>query len=272
MKIYHAGSAARELYDAGLRRPLLSFASTGARCFQFWVENGVPAQADVFLDSGAFTAYMHGKPVDLARYCAYIHEYGDVVTAYASLDVIGDWRMSAQNLDIMRAAGLKPVPTFHRGSPLSELDRLASEHAYIALGGLGDGTQKIHRQTSDNLSPYLDAVWCVLQRHWPIKVHVFGVAATQWVLERYPFYSADSATVSIGARLGTYARFSDGTIRWKYWWEDVPEVLDGVLSPEVPGNTTKSAREARCKRSLEALLVFERYITDVWTQRGVTWQ
>lgn len=270
VKLYHAGTAARELWDAGLRRPLLSFANVRSSCFNFWLQPE-RAAADIFLDSGAFTAHMTGTEINLQSYCDYVSATKGQFSAYAALDVIGNWRASATNLDMMLRAGLSPVPTFHRGSPLSELDRLARTHRHIALGGMMVGRQKVHRQTLDNLSPYLDGVWRVLERHWPIKVHVFGLAATQWALERYPFYSADSATISIGGSLGTYARFTDGIVRWKYWWEDVPKTLDGALSPEVAGNTTRSARSARYRQTLQAMLSLELYLTNLWAKRGVAW-
>lgn len=272
MKIYHAGAGndSHELYHvAGVRRSLISYAHAG-EAFRFWVD-AQPADADVFLDSGAFSAWSDGKRIDLDQYCDYLKGHADRLAAYAALDVIGDWRASAGNLDVMLRAGLSPVPTFHRGSPLCELDRLARVHRHIAVGGLMSHLgRKVHRQTRADLQPHLDAVFSVLERHWPVRVHVFGVAAHQWVLERYPIYSADSATVKIGASLGTYARFSAGTVRWKYWWEDVPETLDGALG-DVAGNGKRSAREARWRESTRSLTALERYTTDLWSAKGVVW-
>lgn len=269
MKLYHAGSATHTLYDCGVRRPLLAYSDVGSAAFQFWIGES-PAGADVFLDCGAYAAYMHGRTVDLGEYCDYLSAHADRVGAYAALDVIGDWRASAAHLETMLARGLRPVPVFHRGSPLSELDRLAREHHHIALGGMMSlGGQKMHRQTPEFLQPHLDAVFRVLERHWPVRVHLFG-SFTQWVLERYPVFSADSATVVLGAALGTYARFQHGIIRWKYWWEDVPETLDGALG-DLSGSTKAEARAARWRTSAQSMLRFERHVTDIWTQRGVSW-
>ncbi len=269
MRLYHAGAEgdAARLYAAGIRRALVSYAGSRAG-LQFWMDQ---PDADVFLDSGAFAAHAHGRQVDLPAYCAFLSEYGAMFSAYAALDVIGDWRATARNADEMAGHGLRPVPTFHRGSPLAELNRLVRDHRHVALGGLmsHDG-RKVHRQTREDLQPYLDACWRVLARHWPVRVHVFGVAAHQWILERYPFYSADSATVKIGASLGTYARFLHGVVRWKYWWEDVPQTLDGALG-DLGLQPKAAAREARWKASAGSLCSLERYVTDLWGARGVVW-
>jgi hypothetical protein len=272
MRLYHAGPGtdSQMLYDGDMRRALLSFSNAGGTEFDFWIA-GRPEGADVMVDSGAFAVWSSGARIDLGKYCEWLQAHADAVTCYISLDVIGDWRASAENLRAMLASGLSPVPTFHRGSPWQELDRLASEHRYIALGGMmSHAGTKVHRQTREDLGPYLDACWTRLERHWPVRVHVFGLAAHQWVLERYPFYSADSATVKIGGSLGTYARFVAGTIRWKYWWDDVPETLDGALG-DVAGTAKQAARAARWALSTRTLAQFEQYLTRLWEAKGVTW-
>lgn len=269
MRVYHAGSSTHLLHEAGLRRPLVSYADVGSAVFRFWVD-AQPAGAQVFLDSGAFTVWRSGKAISVDAYCEYLLEHARRFEAYAALDVIGDWRASADNLEAMRSRGLRPMPVFHRGSPWEELERLARENGSVAIGGMMSlSGQKMHRQTQEFVGPFLDECFRRLLPHWPVKVHAFGLV-TQWVLERYPLYSADSATVVLGASLGTYARFQRGHIRWKYWWEDVPVTLDGELG-DISGSTKQEAREARYRRSLDSILKLERHVTDLWEARGVSW-
>jgi hypothetical protein len=269
MRIYHAGSATHLLYDAGLRRPLVSYADVTSASFRFWVD-AQPSGADVFLDSGAYTVWRSGKGIDVDTYCEYLRLAAPRFTTYVALDVIGDWRASAANLDRMLAHGLRPLPVFHRGSPWPELERLARDHQQVGIGGMmSESGRKLHRQTQEFAGPFLDECFRRLRAFWPVRVHAFGLV-TQWVLERYPLYSADSATVVLGASLGTYARFLRGQIRWKYWWEDVPETLDGELG-ELAGQGRRPAREARYRRSLDSVLRLERHVTDLWSARGVEW-
>ena len=135
----------------GLQRRLLSFADVdgwGRDAFAFWTSARAPRP--FFLDSGAFGAMSRGADIDLERYCQYIKQHQTRLSAYASLDVIGDWRASAVNYDHMRAKGMDPVPTFHMDSPEHELRRLLRETDYLALGGVVGASRK-------QMQPWLDA-------------------------------------------------------------------------------------------------------------------
>lgn len=275
MRLYVAGNAVhgdseQQMRETGLGNRLVTFADVddwARRSFAYWVENR-PQDVHVFLDSGAFGAYTRGAVIDLDRYCAYIAEYRDALECYAALDVIGDWRASARNLDAMLARGLDPIPCFHRGSPYEELDRLARDHKYLALGGLVGGEGKRGMLTPDAVQPHLDACWRVLERRWPVKVHVFGVLA-QWVLERYPFYSADSATAIMGAGMGRVQAFLDGEIVSDGWREICRRDMDGTIMDGV--GAKGSAHNGRKVFNVRAQLAYERYLTDLWAARGVSW-
>ncbi len=263
-------------YGTGVRNRLLTFADIddwAEDCFAYWVGTRPPG-AHVFIDSGAFGAYTRGAVIDLGRYCAYLEEKMPALGCYAALDVIKDWRGTAANLDVMLKRGLHPIPCFHRGSPWEVLDALAGAHPYIALGGMvgggGKGGAKHDTLTADSLSPYLDECWRRLRRHWPVKVHVFGVVA-QWVLERYPFYSADSATAIVGAGMGRVQRFLQGVAKSGDWPTVAQETYDGVIVDGV-GRVGGSAHAGRRRRNIEAQLALQAYVTDLWAQRGVTWE
>lgn len=262
----------------GVRHRLLTFADVDGwarEAFEFWVQQATPPSgARVFLDSGAFSAYTRKATIDLGRYCDYIKQHSAALDCYAALDVIGDWRATAKNVAEMCSRGLQPLPTFHRGSPWEELDRIAAEHPYIALGGMVGGQGKRGSVLEDDLSPHLDHCFRVLEKRWPVKVHAFGVIA-QWVLERYPFFSADSATAIMGAGMGRVIRFRDGQLRSGAWTDDVARTWDGAVADGVgrasKDGGSKSAHAGRRRRNVEALLAYERYLTRLWTARGISW-
>ena len=78
---------------------------------------------DVFLDSGAFSAWTRGVEIDIQKYIEFIKQNQDVITVYANLDVISPGRFSMgtkesaeltlRNQKIMEQAGLSPLPVFH---------------------------------------------------------------------------------------------------------------------------------------------------------------
>jgi hypothetical protein len=273
LQLFLAGNSpapqANELdYAQGVRNRLLSYAflyDWAKKAFAFWVDHPKPA-ANVFLDSGAFSALSRGTVINLEQYCDYIDQHKAELACYAALDVIGDYKATAINVDYMRKRGLDPIPAFHRGSPYEELERLCKEHTYVALGGM---VGKNDALTPEVAGPHLDACFAIIERHWPIKVHIFGVLA-QWVLERYPFYSADSSSAIMGAGMGRVMQFENGVINSRPWTDVAQQTYDGVIMDGV-GRADGSAHQGRRRRNVEAQLALERYITDLWTSRGVVW-
>ncbi len=266
MRIYHAGSSTREPYGYGLRRALLSFASSGKSDFDFWVREQVPG-AEVFLDSGAFSVMQSGAAVDLQAYCDFCHMHRNRLETYVQLDVIGDQRATRANLAAMEARGLRPMPVFTASGDVGELDELCSRYRHIGLGDL-KGRQMF---ATGWRSERLDRVFRVAERHWPVRFHAFGLIA-QGPLERYPFYSADSASVTIGGANGILLREASGQYAWMHWRDEVRRTGDAALADPVPGNDLGSTRRARWRRSLETAARLERYVTDLWEARGVTFR
>jgi len=245
----------------------MSFAdidSWAHNAFEYWVNECTLPR--FFLDSGAFGALTRGATIDLQRYCEYITQHSERLDPYACLDVIGDWRGSARNYDVMLEKGLHPVPTYHMGSPDHELRRLLRLTDYLALGGVV-GAQE------NEMRPWLDRCFRTIKDFWPKKIHVFGVMA-QWTLERYPFYSADSSGAFVGAGMGRVSVFEQGKIIARPWVEYARTTYDGSVMDGVSQYAAKkgSAHRGRSLLNIQAQLQLQRHITDVWKYRGITWE
>lgn len=146
----------------------------------------------VFVDSGAFSASNSGAEIDIDDYCKFIIETG--ATYYASLDVFGDSEATMKNHWYMvNEYGLNPIPTFHMGSPLSDLKGVIDSSEYIALGGL---------VFSPGIQAHCDEVWQYILTHKPnLKVHGFGLTNIE-LMDRYPWYSVDSSSFKSCKRFG----------------------------------------------------------------------
>ena len=46
-------------------------------------------KVELFLDSGAFSAFTQKVTIDIQEYIAFIKEHEDIIDVYANLDVIG---------------------------------------------------------------------------------------------------------------------------------------------------------------------------------------
>lgn len=168
------------------------------------------------VDSGAFTTWRQGRPVDLNAYIAFLQglearaKAGELKLAgYLALDCIpgepgrmptpGEAELattiSLQNLDAMLAAGLKPWPVYHEGEPLTILDAyVAAGHEVIALGATAS-------RGKASLSNWLAPIF---ERHPGQRFH--GLAMTQGrLLRSFPFHSVDSTSWLNLCRYGTAA-------------------------------------------------------------------
>lgn len=161
--------------------------------------------AQVFLDSGAFSAYTLGVSIDLPTYCEYIKRNMDLwrvedgVVMASVLDGIGDPLQTYRNQLHMEALGAKPLPCFHAGEDERYLEHYVKNYEYITLGGMVGSSTK-------QLCIWLDRMW---ERYLTdgsgrprLKVHGFGITAIP-IMERYPWYSVDSSSWIQSAAFGS---------------------------------------------------------------------
>lgn len=169
-------------------------------------------KVDLFLDSGAFSAWSQGVEIDIQEYIQFIKDHQDIIDVYANLDVIGEAEGTYQNQKIMENAGLNPMPVFHQGEPEKYLRRYLRNNSYIGLGGMV-GTSAI------SLSPWLDRLFSEYltdsQGFPKVKVHGFGLTSLKLML-RYPWYSVDSTSWVTTSRMGSIyiPRYRNG--KWIY--------------------------------------------------------
>ena len=153
---------------------------------------------DVFIDSGAFSAMNSGKQIDIDDYCNFIIEVN--AKYYASLDVIGNAKETLINHKYMiNEYELNPIPTFHMGSKIQDLEPLL-EYDYIALGGLVFSSGIMH---------HCDEVWHYILSNKPnLRVHGFGLTNIE-LMGRYPWHSVDSSSFQSFRRFGRQNLFTN---------------------------------------------------------------
>ncbi len=167
---------------------------------------------DLFLDSGAFSAWSQGIEVNIHDYIAFVKEHEDILTVYANLDVIGSAEGTFQNQKIMEAAGLNPLPVFHVGEPWDYLQRYIDNYDYVALGGMVG-------RPKPTLVPWLNQCFskyiCDDAGYPKAKIHGFGLTSLSLMLQ-YPWYSVDSTSWIMTSRMGSIyvPRYRNG--EWIY--------------------------------------------------------
>lgn len=163
----------------------------------------------IMLDSGAFWAWRRGRVIDLLQYIAYIKANQEHLANYVALDVIpgrmgqraydaeaieAAAKASHRNLQIMKDAGLSPIPVFHQGERFNYLERLISDgETYI-------GISPHLRAKHNEIRLWLNEVFAILAS-CNVKTHGLGVTSSQ-LIKSYPWTTVDSSTWAIAAGLG----------------------------------------------------------------------
>ena len=80
-------------------------------------------KVNLFLDSGAFSAFTQGAEINIVDYIAFIKKNKKYIETYAVLDVIGSAEKTWENQRIMEKAGLSPLPCFHFGEGVKWLKK-----------------------------------------------------------------------------------------------------------------------------------------------------
>ena len=153
---------------------------------------------DLFLDSGAYSAFSKGVEIGIEEYIQFVKDNLPHLGIYANLDVIGDAEATLKNQRKMEDAGLSPIPTYHIGEPERYLKMYVSNYDYIALGGMAPYS------TSPDLPRFLDRCFeiiCGKDGLPKCKVHGFAVTSIKHIC-RYPWFSCDSTAWVQTSRFG----------------------------------------------------------------------
>lgn len=204
MKVYLAGDFPGFLNMDGSRGDPQSYmAHMKRRLFSYWYdhEGNEPSQEvhaahgkyelDLFLDSGAFTAFTQKAVITPQDYAAYIHNASKYYTTCSSLDAIGDPAESYRLFKELEKLGCKVQPVFHAREDVSWLVKYMDEgYDYIFIGGMVPETTKWLRGWLDHLFEHYLTETDGTAR---VKLHGFGLTDQQ-LMFRYPWYSVDSTS------------------------------------------------------------------------------
>ena len=159
------------------------------------VEKLVEHQHDMnfFLDSGAFTAFKSGKPIQLDTYCRFLESLPVKPWRYFMLDVIGDHKATMANYETMLKRGFNPVPVFTPGQPMEDIERYYETSDLIGFGGIAG---------AKNTAKTLGYIKLLMRHAKGRNVHLLGYTGLENIKYFKP-YSCDSSSWSSAARFGS---------------------------------------------------------------------
>lgn len=175
---------------------------------------------DLFLDSGAFTAFTKGVTINPEDYAKFIHNSDSLWTAKSSLDAIGNPEKSYEYLKILESLGCKVQPVFHAREEDKWLKKYLDEgYDYIFIGGMVP-------ETTEWLTGWLDRLFTEYLSNPDgtprIKLHGFGLT-DQKLMFRYPWHSVDSTSWLMTGIFGACVFTTPQGLRKVVFSEDSPE-------------------------------------------------
>ena len=90
----------------------------------------------LMLDSGAYSAFTIGKPIQLDNYCSFLEAEAELYDQYVALDVIGDTEATRANYAEMLRRGFHPLPVYQLGAPEDDFRYYADHSEIVGVGGL----------------------------------------------------------------------------------------------------------------------------------------
>lgn len=220
MLIFAAGTPQAELkHDLlfnNLTRRLLSFYDMTKGVRNTHLDGSNPPPKEYFiLDSGAFSAWSKKANIDIDKYIEFCLHYQDKITYIVNLDVIpatpGQKRIPPEEIERSASLGWrnarkllkagiplsKLIHVFHQNEDFSWLEKMVLQFEYIGLSPANDRTTAEKIMWLDRCMPY------VTNPDGTAKIKFHGFAVTSHALmERYPWYSVDSASWTLMAATG----------------------------------------------------------------------
>ena len=204
---------------------------------------------DLFLDSGAYTAFTQDVNITIDAYSSWINKHGNLFTTRSNLDDTNkNEQLSYDNLKALETLGCIVQPVFHaREDPCWLVKYLDEGYSYIFIGGMvPETTQWLMSWLDEIFSKYLSNKDGTPR----VKLHGFGLT-DQKLMFRYPWYSVDSTSWLMTGNFGscTFLDKSTGKLvkvvmssdspearKWKGWHytnltPDQKEVVDEWLVP-----------------------------------------
>ena len=135
----------------------------------------------------------------LEKYIAVLHDYGEQLFMYVTLDVIHNAKATWDILKYIESCGLHPLPVFHVKSDIKWLHKLLDNYEYFCLGGIGGALHSSGNYI--NFGDYAFKQICDSRGYPRAKIH--GLAMTGKLAARWPWYSVDSITWKYNSAVGT---------------------------------------------------------------------
>lgn len=169
-------------------------------------------KGNIFIDSGAFSVHTKGIELDVDEYIEYINSIDKDIHIFAQVDKIpGEFGKQKTKEQILEAPALswknylymkdrvnsrdKLLPIFHQGEDFKWLHNILEythdDGSHISYIGISPANDKSAKEKEI----FIHKCFNIIKKssNPNVKTHAFGMTS-RWILEQYPFTSADSTS------------------------------------------------------------------------------
>jgi len=174
---------------------------------------------ELFLDSGAYSAWTKKESINLQDYIDFIHKNKHLISVYCNLDDIESPKKTWENQVEMEKQGLAPLPVYHVDEPIEYLFT-AMKYDFFGVGGMALASATGRENAFNRIFKAL----CVKENDYkPVhKIHGLGMTSST-LLWRFPWYSTDSGSWMQYSKYG--AILYPSTLKGKLDYRKPPKVI-----------------------------------------------
>jgi len=259
MKYFFAGTETRQYAETLKRMNVVA-------ALQSYYHLGFKRQPNEYqfplylLDSGGFTIRERGcDEINVNDYAEFINRH-DVKIAF-NLDTASMEESLKNQAVLENDTQAKILPIYHYNDWCDGSDELKNwiddGYDYVAIAG--------SRAPKTSRIRFYEYCFSIVRN----RARIHGLAATAIDdMLRFPFYSVDSTTWLNAEKFGEWHEFRNGRIMKS----KSLRVESKGPNPRVRDlNQLIADRGHFMRASITAYLEFEKYVTELWAQRGVTW-
>jgi hypothetical protein len=271
VKLYFAGNferdyLSREADDQRVARNFL--VAYDNKPLRFAERACTRSERRLFIDSGAYSVWTQGKPIDIDSYikfCLHMETISKCPIVFAALDVIPGTGSSLptdkerevacekgwENYEYMRKKGVECLMTFHQLERTHWLKKILSSSDHFCASSRKRGV------SNEQKLAWLKEVF----NYAPVgtKIHGLGISSAEF-MRTVPFYSVDNSAWVQSGRVANHSSFDEKEMR-----------VGTTSSFNSRGEPETSSTYVYIDQAIEAYLKLERRMTEFWQLNNVFW-
>jgi hypothetical protein len=234
--------------------------STALRWWEDFIERThIRYPLNVMIDSGAFSAYTRGNPIEFSNYAKFINDYKkkykdyNIKFTFISLDVIGDHKKSLANYLKFKDLGIDVIPVIHATNFKDKHLKpyLDLKVPYLALGGAVGKGIKMQQL-------FCKKCWNIFskEKNYKPKVHLLGMTSPK-ILSNFPAFSCDSS----------------GWVSYRRWGKGDNIGINSLPRPKIVNNKSimNGIKKTVVRKEILKYRELERNMTQLWSKRGINY-